>query len=120
MIGYYHAQMAQYSTDLVERMFSFVNGAKAYMEAAGRYPEDDELHAWYLSYAIDCMRNAGVSIRDFNMALIDLREAVPKMMKMWTVSALQQGGRDEKIQANLDSADNIMKRVAEGTYPVSL
>ncbi|KAG0697468.1 hypothetical protein DFH29DRAFT_856926 [Suillus ampliporus] len=115
MIGYYHAQMAQYGTDLVERMFSFVNGAKAYMEAAGKYPDDDELHAWYLSCTMDCMRNAGVSIRDFNKVAIDLREAVPKMMKIWAVSALQQGGRDEKIQANLDSADNIMKRVAEGT-----
>ncbi|KAG1733916.1 uncharacterized protein EDB91DRAFT_1148001 [Suillus paluster] len=108
----YPAGMAY--SDLVERMFSFVNGAKAYMEAAGKYPEDDELHAWYLSCAMDCMRNAGVSIRDFNKVANDLRKAVPKMMKIWTVSALQQGGRDEKIQANLDSADNMMKRIAEG------
>lgn len=63
---------------------------------------------------MDCMRNAGLPIRDFNLAAVTLRAAVPKMMKIWTVSALQQGGRDEKIQANLRSADDIMKLVAEG------
>jgi hypothetical protein len=68
----------------------------------------------YLSCAMDCMRNAGVSIRDFNEVAIKLRAAVPKMMKIWSVSALQQGGRDDKIQANLRSADDLMKLVAEG------
>jgi hypothetical protein len=29
----------------VERMFSFMNGATAYIDAAGKYSEDDELHA---------------------------------------------------------------------------
>ncbi|KAG2126940.1 hypothetical protein DEU56DRAFT_821582 [Suillus clintonianus] len=114
MIGFYHAQTARYSNDLMVCMFSFVNGAKAYMQAARAYPEDDEYHAWYMSCAMDCMRNAGVSIRDFNEVAIDLRRSVPKMMKIWAVSALQQGGRDEKIQANLRSAENIMKRVDEG------
>jgi hypothetical protein len=63
---------------------------------------------------MDCMRNAGVSIRDFNSVAVDLRAAVPKMMKIWAVSALQKGGRDDKIQANLRSADDTMKLVAEG------
>ncbi|KAG2346573.1 hypothetical protein BDR05DRAFT_959508 [Suillus weaverae] len=113
MIGFYHAQTARYSSDILA-CFSFVNGAKAYVQAAQAFPQDEEYHALYLSCAMDCMRNAGVSIRDFNKVAIDLREAVPKMTKIWAVSALQQGGRDEKIQANLRSADDLMKLVAEG------
>ncbi|KAG2059298.1 hypothetical protein BDR06DRAFT_987265 [Suillus hirtellus] len=113
MIGFYHAQTALHSDDVLA-CISFANGASAYLQAAKTYPEDDEFHAFYLSCAMDCMRNAGLPIRDFNLAAITLRAAVPKMMKIWTVSALQQGGRDEKIQANLRSADEIMKLVAEG------
>ncbi|KAG1791237.1 uncharacterized protein HD556DRAFT_1386844 [Suillus plorans] len=113
MIGFYHAQTARHSDDVLA-CISFANGASAYLQAAGTYPEDDEFHAFYLSCAMDCMRNAGLPIRGFNLAAVTLRAAVPKMMKIWTVSALQQGGRDEKIQANLRSADEIMKLVAEG------
>ncbi|KAG2143156.1 hypothetical protein BD769DRAFT_1037172 [Suillus cothurnatus] len=113
MIGFYHAQTARYSNDALA-CISFFNAAQAYMQAAQTYPEDDEYRPLYLSCAMDCMRNAGVSIRDFNEVAIKLRAAVPKMMKIWSVSALQQGGRDDKIQANLRSADDLMKLVAEG------
>jgi hypothetical protein len=60
------------------------------------------------------MRNAGVSIGDFNQVATGLREAAPKMQKIWALSALAQGGRDQKIQANLNNAEDIMRRVAEG------
>ncbi|KAG2035381.1 hypothetical protein BDR03DRAFT_962496 [Suillus americanus] len=113
MIGFYHAQTARYSDD-IPACIGFVNGAKAYIQAANTYPEDDEYRTFYLCCAMDCMRSAGVSIRDFNKVAIELRAAVPKMMKIWAVSALQQGGRDDKIQANLRSADDLMKLVAEG------
>lgn len=113
MIGFYHAQTARHS-DEVLACLSFANAAKAYVQAGKTYPEDDEYHSLYLSCAMDCMRNAGVSIRDFNSVAVDLRAAVPKMMKIWAVSALQQGGRDDKIKANLRSADDAMKLVAEG------
>ncbi|KAG1834673.1 hypothetical protein DFJ58DRAFT_719336 [Suillus subalutaceus] len=113
MIGFYHTQTARYSDDIAA-CIGFANGARAYLQAANTYPEDDEYRPFYLSCAMDCMRNAGVSIREFNKVAIELRAAVPKMMKIWAVSALQQGGRDDKIQANLRSADDIMKLVAEG------
>lgn len=35
-------------------------------------------------------------------------------MRIWVLSALAQTGRDLKIRANLDNAEDIMKRVAEG------
>jgi hypothetical protein len=38
-----------------------------------------------------------------------------KMLKIWTVSELALGGRDEKIQANLDRADELMRRVTDKT-----
>jgi len=67
---------------------------------------------------MDCMRCAGVSIGDFNSVAVALRAAVPKMMKIWAFSIMQRGGRDEKIQANLRSADEMMKLVAEGKLTV--
>jgi len=116
-VGFYHSQKARYSDGVLARV-SFMNGAKAYLRAADTYPEDDELHAFYLSCAMDCMRCAGVSIGDFNSVAVALRAAVPKMMKIWAFSIMQRGGRDEKIQANLRSADEMMKLVAEGKLTV--
>ncbi|KAG2067570.1 hypothetical protein BDR04DRAFT_1026975 [Suillus decipiens] len=113
MIGFYHTQIARYSDDLLA-CISFAKGAKAYMRAAEAYPEDDEYRAWYLSRAMTCMRNARVPIGDFNKVAIDLRKTVPKMMKIWAASALQHSGRDDKIQANLRIADDLMKLVAKG------
>ncbi|KAG1893485.1 uncharacterized protein F5891DRAFT_1282054 [Suillus fuscotomentosus] len=112
-IGFYHSQKARYS-DGVLACISYMNGVNAYLQAANTYPENDEFHAFYLTCAMDCMRNAGVSIGDFNTAAIALRAAVPKMMKIWAFSIMQRGGRDEKIQAHLRRADEMMKLVAEG------
>jgi hypothetical protein len=67
-----------------------------------------------LNCTLDCLRNGGVRIGDFNQVAIRLREAAPKMMKLWALSALAQCGRDQRIRENLDSAEDIMKRVAEG------
>ncbi|KAG2108961.1 uncharacterized protein F5147DRAFT_693521 [Suillus discolor] len=103
-IGFYHAQKARYSNG-VPACISLMNGVNAYLQAANTYPVDDEFHAFYLSCAMDCMRNA---------AAVALRAAVPKMMKIWAFSILQRGGRDEKIQAHLRRADEMMKLVAEG------
>ncbi|OJA15547.1 hypothetical protein AZE42_09878 [Rhizopogon vesiculosus] len=115
MIGLYHVEMAQYCADPRERMSSFMNGSRAYLLAAGEYPVDDELHPLYLNRILDLMGNAGGHVSDFITVADHLRELAPKMRKIWAVSALAQGGRDQRIQANLDRARDFMKRVAEGT-----
>lgn len=61
------------------------------------------------------MRNAGVPVDNFLMVAFGLRETVPKMKKIWAISELAMGGRDQKIQANLDRADGLMKRIADKT-----
>jgi hypothetical protein len=62
------------------------------------------------------MGNAGVPVDNFLMVAFGLRETVPKMKKIWAISELAMGGsRDQKIQANLDRADELMKRVADKT-----
>jgi len=60
------------------------------------------------------MRNAGIRIDDFNLLANRLRNAAPKIRKIWALSSLAKGGRDEKIQFNLDHAAEIMRRVADG------
>lgn len=115
LLGFYHAQSARYTSDPVERMLSYVKAAGEYTTASSKYAEDDELRAWYLNCTLDCMRNAGVPVDNFLMVAFGLRETVPKMKKIWAISELAMGGRDQKIQANLDRADELMKRVADKT-----
>lgn len=115
MLGFYHVQSARYTSDPVERMLSFVKAAGEYTSASSKYPEDDELRAWYLNCTMDCVRNAGVPIDNFLMVAFGLRDTVPKMQKIWAISELALGGRDQKIQANLDKADELMKLVADKT-----
>jgi hypothetical protein len=64
---------------------------------------------------MDCVRNAGAPIDNFLMVAFGLRGTMSKMLKIWTVSELALGGRDEKIQANLDRADELMRRVTDKT-----
>ncbi|KAG2122778.1 hypothetical protein DEU56DRAFT_983975 [Suillus clintonianus] len=115
ILGFYHVQSARYSSNPVERMYSFVSGAGEYTTASGKYPEDDELRAWYLNCTLDCLRNAGMPVNNFLMVAFALRETVPKMKKIWAISELALGGIDQKIQANLDKADELTKRVADKT-----
>lgn len=44
IIGFYHAQTAQHS-DEVLACLSYANAARAYVQAAKTYPEDDEYHS---------------------------------------------------------------------------
>lgn len=115
MLGFYHVQSARYASDPIEKMFSFVKAAGEYSSASSKYPEDDELRAWYLNCTMDCVRNAGAPIDNFLMVAFGLRGTMSKMLKIWTVSELALGGRDEKIQANLDRADELMRRVTDKT-----
>lgn len=115
ILGFYHVQSARYASNPMERMFSFVAAAGEYTQASNRYPEDDELHAWYLNCTMDCLRNAGAPVDNFFMVAFKIRDSMPKMQKIWANSELALGGRDQKIQANLDRADELMKRVADKT-----
>ncbi|KAG2756989.1 hypothetical protein P692DRAFT_20814377 [Suillus brevipes Sb2] len=115
MLGFYHAQSARYTSDPVERMLSYAKAAGEYTTASSKYAEDDEIRALYLNCTLDCMCNAGVPVDNFLMVAFGLRETVPKMKKIWAISELAMGGRDQKIQANLDRADELMKRVAGKT-----
>jgi hypothetical protein len=56
MIGLYHVQMSKYGSDPVESRYSFMKAAAAYLEAATKYPEDDESHACKCSSADSCAR----------------------------------------------------------------
>ncbi|KAG1770956.1 hypothetical protein EDD22DRAFT_976982 [Suillus occidentalis] len=115
LLGFYHAQSARYASNPVERMLSYVKAAGEYTTASSKYAEDDELRAWYLNCTLDCMRNAGIPVDNFLMVAFGLRETVPKMKKIWAISELAMGGRDQNIQANLDKADEFMKRIADKT-----
>ncbi|KAG2369099.1 hypothetical protein BDR07DRAFT_1371671 [Suillus spraguei] len=115
ILGFYHVQSARYASGPLERMFSFVKAAGEYTQASNKYPEDDELRAWYLNCTMDCLRNAGAPVHNFFMVASQLRDTMPKMQKIWAISDLAMGGRDQKIQANLEKADELMKRVADKT-----
>ncbi|KAG1843800.1 hypothetical protein DFJ58DRAFT_731469 [Suillus subalutaceus] len=115
LLGFYHVQSARYSSDPVERMFSFVKAAGEYTRASSKYAEDDESRAWYFNCTLDCLRSAGAPVDNFLMVAFGLRETMPKMQKIWAISELALSGRDQKIQENLDRADEFMKRVTDKT-----
>lgn len=115
LLGFYHVQSARYASDPLEKMFSFVKAAGEYTRASSKYAEDDELRAWYQNCTLDCLRNAGAPVDDFLMAACGLRDTVPKMQKIWAISELALGGRDQRIEENLDRADELMKRLVDKT-----
>ncbi|KAF8126941.1 hypothetical protein EV363DRAFT_1346694 [Boletus edulis] len=91
---------------LSEKMTCYALAIKQYTQAALALPQDDEKHCWYLNCTIDPMLKTGAP-KDVVMGIVEkIREAMPKMQKIWANSALAKEGRDAMIEATLRIAES--------------
>ncbi|KAG6374418.1 hypothetical protein JVT61DRAFT_4455 [Boletus reticuloceps] len=106
VVGYCFVQMAQSSENLSEKMTCYALAIKQYTQAAQALPDDDEKHCWYLNCTIDPMLRTGAP-KDVIMGIVEkIREAMPKMQKIWANSALAKEGRDAMIETTLRVAES--------------
>ncbi|KAF7798630.1 hypothetical protein EIP86_009852 [Pleurotus ostreatoroseus] len=100
MVGFYHAQMAQYvdNNDHAAVIKHRKLAAAAYHTAGIAYPPDDENHAWYLRCSLNYMYISGTPVREILKTTEAIRNAIPEMKKLWEYSSLAMGGRDQKLE----------------------
>lgn len=120
MQGFYHNQMARrcaLAGESVEAVRDHTSkAAKAYLQAGHTYPDDDEMHPWFLNCALEGLYRSGTPIKDVLPVLASIRLSIPKMKEIWEHSAMALGGRDKALQQAVWNEEDVLKGLAEGKY----
>ncbi|KZT06216.1 uncharacterized protein LAESUDRAFT_184545 [Laetiporus sulphureus 93-53] len=116
MVGYYHNHIArqlvlQKNASAFEH---FTKAACAYFEAGQMYPEDDELHAWFLHSGLVASKLCGCPISEALPIFEKIRLAIPKMKPIWEYSGLAHTGRDGALQEDVKNEESLRKALQEG------
>ncbi|EGN98797.1 hypothetical protein SERLA73DRAFT_160457 [Serpula lacrymans var. lacrymans S7.3] len=115
MKGYYHAQSAKLAEDkIAEQLHHYWKAAEFYMEAASVYPEDDENHVWYLHCALTNMWKCGTPLRTTLDVLKRIRDATPKMLKIWVDSTAAKAGRDQALKTDMEALEALLMELEAG------
>ncbi|KAK7052880.1 hypothetical protein VNI00_004200 [Paramarasmius palmivorus] len=114
MKGFYYNELAKKTTDKTEKTELCRKSGFLYLDAAEIFPEDDERHAHFLHVAIKNMMEVATPVTFILTLMERLRNAVPKMLKIWTISPLATANRDESIRSTLSWEAHLRKKLAEG------
>ncbi|KAJ6610701.1 hypothetical protein B0H10DRAFT_2224752 [Mycena sp. CBHHK59/15] len=91
--------------------------AESYLKAADCFPEDDELHPWYLNCAVGNMFTAGsIPLGEILDVLERIKVAAPKAKKIWERSALSVNGLWEILEGTAKQEVDLREMVAQGNY----
>ncbi|KZT06256.1 TPR-like protein [Laetiporus sulphureus 93-53] len=119
MVGFYHNRIARQfgmRKDAPSAQEHFAKAANAYLEAALMFPEDDEMHAWFLHVGLEALFLCGTPIRDLLPVMKRIRLALPKMKAIWEHSSMAQGGRDKALQKDVWGEEDLLKALQEGRF----
>ncbi|KAF7336905.1 TPR-like protein [Mycena venus] len=119
MRGFYFNKMAMKSTTESVAFPLFRKAALEYLTAAKSYPEDDELHPYFLNVALGNMLNScSFSTRETLDVMKRIRIAVPKAKEIWEHSALGATGVWKTFDNVAKQEQELRDMVAEGKYPL--
>ena len=134
MKGYYHSQMAPLCRPNVDAAIDHYRRAgNFYMDAAGKYPEDDEKYACksalcrdspiyqtvpsdFLNCGVQCFFKCGTPLRETLPILKRIRLAMPKMMRIWGTSTASTQGRDKFLGRALMLETKLLNAIKKGDF----
>ncbi|KAF4596552.1 hypothetical protein EYR38_007939 [Pleurotus pulmonarius] len=90
-----------------------------YFQAAERYMEDDENYSWFMKCSLDCTLSLGLAISKALPLMRMIREAYPKMQRIWKNSASAMQGRDEAIKSVFRTEDRLKELLDQGIVSMS-
>ncbi|VDB91601.1 unnamed protein product [Peniophora sp. CBMAI 1063] len=91
----------------------FRSAHKLYLAAAGHLNEDEEYHTYFLALAVDCLWRSRASLNDILPLCRRVRDAAPKMRKIWAHSQLSSA-RDARIRQILSYEAEHRRRIESG------
>ncbi|KAJ8692608.1 hypothetical protein PTI98_009906 [Pleurotus ostreatus] len=90
-----------------------------YLQAAQRYMKDDENHLWFMKCSLDCTLSLGQPLSMALPLMCMIREAYPKMQRIWGDSASAMQGRDEAIKSVFRTEDRLKELLDQGIVSLS-
>ncbi|THH28442.1 hypothetical protein EUX98_g5763 [Antrodiella citrinella] len=118
MIGFYHVQkvtqLFAQKGDIPALLTHRRAAADAYLQASQCYPEDDEMHIWFLKCAFEsyCLCSTPLTV---TLPLMEkIRLAFPNVMKIWQSSALSLQGGSIVYQKTMATETVCRERLAAG------
>ncbi|KAI9059649.1 hypothetical protein FKP32DRAFT_1579551 [Trametes sanguinea] len=114
-IGFYHqhtARNAREAGPLVSK--GFQAAAKAYLQSADIYPQDDEKCIMSLHFALDALLEAGSPAHEILALLNRIRDDIPVIKRIWEYSADSVSGRDAALKRDMALRDRLLSRMQEG------
>lgn len=93
---------------------SLKQSAKCYFEAAEKFPQDDELHVWWLNVGLDIFFQTGAPLRETIPIMERIRKAVPMMKRIWEHSSMSLESRDQILQRTLWFEEDVKRELDEG------
>ncbi|KAF9496738.1 hypothetical protein BDN71DRAFT_1429949 [Pleurotus eryngii] len=91
----------------------------SYLQAAQRYMKDDENHLWFMKCSLDCSLSLGQPLSMVLPPMCMIREAYPKMQRIWGNSASAMQGRDEAIKSVFRTEDRLKELLDQGIVSMS-
>lgn len=101
------------STDQEEANLRFTEAASYYLQAAEKYPLDEENHPYYLTIALEAYWWRGTPLRDTLPLCKRIRTTYEKAMKIWCLSG-PASSRDPTIKQALEFERHCQEEILEG------
>lgn len=96
----------------------FARSARYYMHSAQSYPEDEENVPYFLHMALEAYWWHGKALREVIPLLYQIRDAIPKMMRIWGNSEFSSL-REAKFKLDLEFLSRCEQALADGTITLN-
>jgi len=111
-------QQALATDDEKGAKLEFARSARYYMQCAQSYPEDEENVPYFLHVALEAYWWHGKALREVLPLLRQIRDAIPKMMRIWGNSA-NSSQRDVKFKLGLEFLSRCEEALADGAITLN-
>ncbi|RDB28593.1 Serine/threonine-protein phosphatase 5 [Hypsizygus marmoreus] len=119
ILGWCYMRRGMAAQDSDARAQNFVGSAAYYFKAANLLPEDEEYHAYYFKIALEALWWSGAPLKVTLPLCAKIREAIPKMKKIWEHSQMAKK-RDRSLGQALAFEAEFRRKVETGEVSESI
>ena len=137
MKGFYHVQMAKFrvqSGDIEGANDHYLKCGDFYLQAADKLPDDDEEHACKFKVKYDIFNDPHIAVGFLNCAvenhfrcgskplretlpiLARIRLLIPKIKRIWGLSAMSKQGRDQILDQATMMEKEALEMIEKGKF----
>ncbi|KAJ7750192.1 hypothetical protein B0H16DRAFT_1887816 [Mycena metata] len=125
IIGWYHMQLGLRRVDKKqdfdpEADADFLKSSEYYIQAAEKYPTDDEKHPYFLAVAVDALWWGGAKLEVVLPLCRKIRAAMPEADAIWECSQMAKTNRNANCRESILFLEKCEDEIAEGTLSLDM